>query len=452
LLFGRDASRENSRAELDQFRREQGQLWLVDQDNTFGNSALQSDVQAMIDEFRRADCLIQAVDIAGLRVETDTTGMSANTMRSRLNDSQDALFYIADATGGNLFEDANNLGQQLESVLERSSVTYVLSFYPSDLKYDGAYHKLKVKADLPRGARLSHRTGYYAPRAYSELHPMEKALMASEAIASPAPRRELDLAMLAAAFRASADQAYVPVILEVGGRSLLDGHDAPSLDVELYVYATNSRGEMRDFLTQVVSFDLAKVGTAMGETGLKYYGHLDLTPDEYLIRVMVRNGQTGRTAVASQPLTVPRYEEASPEVLPPFFLEPPNRWLMVRERLAEGQESVIYPFMVKGEPFVPSARPAIRPGDGARFCLVGYNLGAGRLELEAQVIGDEGVPHDSGSLALIERTPTESEGVEKLLATFDPENLRAGEYTLEVAITNLDTGLAQQSSIPFVVN
>ena len=83
---------------------------------------------------------------------------------------------------------------------------------------------------------------------------------------------------------------------------------------------------------------------------------------------------------------------------------------------------------------------------------MGYNLGAGRLELEAQVIGDEGVPHDSGSLALIERTPTESEGVEKLLATFDPENLRAGEYTLEVAITNLDTGLAQQSSIPFVVN
>ena len=44
------------------------------------------------------------------------------------------------------------------------------------------------------------------------------------------------------------------------------------------------------------------------------------------------------------------------------------------------------------------------------------------------------------------------DGVDKLLASFDPQGLGAGEYTLDVAITNVETGLEQRSSIPFVVN
>ncbi|MEO1083267.1 MAG: VWA domain-containing protein, partial [Acidobacteriota bacterium] len=115
LLLGRDASRDAESTAADQRLREAGTLWLVDQDNTFGNSALQNDVADMLEEFRRADCLIQAVDIAGLRVETSLDG-GGDPARGRLSDAKDALFYIADATGGTLFEDANDLGQQLEGV------------------------------------------------------------------------------------------------------------------------------------------------------------------------------------------------------------------------------------------------------------------------------------------------------------------------------------------------
>lgn len=451
LLFGRDASRPNSRADIDQRRREIGQLWLVDQDNTFGNSSLQNDITEMIEVFRRSDCLIQAVDIGGLRVDTDIAGMSGNSVQTRMNDAQDALFYIADGTGGSLFEDANDLGHQLQKVLGRNSVTYVLSYYPTHLEHDGSYHRLEVKADLPRGARISHRAGYYAPKAYADLHPMEKALIAAEAIASPQPRREIELDLLAAPFRASESRAYVPVILELGGRSLLEGHQGDALDLEIYIYATNSRGEMRDFVTQIVGFDLRKVRSGLRETGVKYYGHLDLDPGDYLLRVMVRNGETGRTAVASQPLEVPDYSQRPTDLLPPFFLEPPNRWFMVREKAEDDSGEVIYPFTLAGEPFIPSARARLAAGEAARLAVIGYHLGDGPLELEGRVLADDGQALVGGSLQVIERTATRAEGIDKLIASFDPRDLAAGEYTLEVVVTHLDTGSSRKETVPFVV-
>ncbi len=457
LLLGRDASRNAAATARDQRLRESGAIWFVDQDETFGNSGLQNDVASMLEEFRRADCLIQAVDIGGLRVETSIRGQSSNLTTTRLNDAQDALFYVADGTGGSLFENANNLGLQLESVLDRNSVTYVLSFYPKNLKADGEYHKLKVKTTgLPRSTRISHRAGYYAPREFADLHPMEKALLASEAIAAAAPRADLDLNVLAVPFRASPELGYVPVILEVGGKSLLVGQPTDLLRLELYIYATNQRGEMRDFVTQVVSFDLQQVRGALSETGVKYYGHLDLVPDDYLLRVLVRNSDTGRTAVASQSLRVPEFAQQQPGVLPPFFIEPPNRWFMVREQrdkptaLVE-QQSVVYPFTLDGVPFVPMTKPTLTAGEPSELCLVAYNLGEGRLRVDATVRGEGGRKVDGGVFSLLERTLTGIDGVDKLRASFDPENLAPGSYTLEVAVTNMETGVVETGEIPFEV-
>ena len=51
-----------------------GQSYFVDSDQRFGNTSLQGDVNRMLDEFRRADCVIQAVDIGGLRAGADAAG------------------------------------------------------------------------------------------------------------------------------------------------------------------------------------------------------------------------------------------------------------------------------------------------------------------------------------------------------------------------------------------
>lgn len=417
----------------------------VDPDNYYGNTGLQGDVNKMLDEFRRADCVIQAVDIGGLRGSADASGGERRS-------GQEALFYMANETGGELFKDANNLGQQLERVVRRNNVTYLLTFERANVKHDGAYRRLRVKARLPQGARLSHRSGYYAPRPFKDLDPLEKNLLASDGIASAAPRRELELSLLAAPFRATEDLAYVPVIVEIGGKGLLTGMSGDKLGVELYAYVTDEKGEMRDFFTQVVGLDLGNAREAIEKTGLKYYGHLDLPPGRYRVRVLARNAETGRTGVESLALTVPSYKASEPDLLPPLFFDTPGRWLLVRERNEAGrQESVVYPFTVNGEPYVPAALPSLGRGDEARLLLVTYNLGAGDLKIATQVLAADGTTLSGGRLALVERTATGLAGVEKLIATFKPSGLEAGEYTLRVEVANPATGAKDVNFSPFVV-
>lgn len=446
LLLGRNPNAEDRTMQEDIQNIASGQMHLVDTDDIYGNTGLQSSMTVMLDEFKHSDVTIQAVDISGLTAETSAITAIGNA-------SEDALFYIANETGGQLFENANNFGPELREAMERSSVTYLLTVRPPDVKYDGAYHRVKVKADLPRGARLSARDGYYAPRPFEELHPLERNLLAADAIASAAPEEDLALSVLAAPFRASEGQWYVPVIIEIDGEPLLAGHKGDRMPVEFYTYVTDHRGEMKDFFTQLVTLDLGQRRKAFASTGLKYYGSLDLQPGEYLVRVLVRNAQTGRSGVQTTRVEVPVEASSDPFLLPPFFLEQERSWFLVREKRndLEGR-SVVYPFTVNGEPYIPSARPALGIKDEADLCLVAYNLGEGNLSVESTIVSEDGHIQDGGSLSLIERTITGIAGLDKVLATFRPDGLEAGRYTLQVALTDDRTGLTERNSIPFKVN
>lgn len=457
LVFGRDATRAGEDAQFDQALVQRGQLWLVDQDNTFGNNAIQNQLKDMLEEFRRADTLLQVVDLGGLRTDTGTSGFERNAEAKTVRDNVDALFYLADTTGGTLFEQGNDVGAKLVDMLDRSGVTYVLSFYPKDLQNDGRFRKLRVKlrdGAAPRGAKLSYRTGYYAPKPYGELHPLERSLLAAEALQTLAPRREIGLSMLTAVFRSGAAKAYVPVVLEIDGDSLLDGQTIGKMGVEVYVYASTPSGEMRDFRTQVLTVDLERQRAAIEKRGIKYYAHLDLPAGEFQLRVMVRNSQTGKVAVASSNLTVPRQDEARAELLPPFFIDAGGDWLMLREKTApaaaEAETGLVYPFVVKGQPFVPAALPRLEKGKKAGLCLVAYGFGPGRLELRGRVLGADGQPQEGGKIELEERTVTSFEGLDKLLASFDPEALPAGEYQLEVTLRH-ESGLERVSRLAFAV-
>ncbi|MEM6795784.1 MAG: hypothetical protein AAF725_17545, partial [Acidobacteriota bacterium] len=280
--------------------------------------------------------------------------------------------------------------------------------------------------------------------------------------AAAAPRRELDLEVLAVPFRAAAGLAYVPVLLEIGGDRALAGHEGETLDLEIYLYATSSRGEMRDFSTGTVSLDLRRARAALLAGGVKYYGHLELpaASGEHLLRVLVRNAQTGRAAATSRRLRIPDLSGQRPRLLPPLFLESPGRWLMVREETPNPpEEQVIYPFTVGGEPFVPAALPEIESGE-VDLCLMAYGLeGVDSLEIEARVRKAPSTnareeapwvdPLAGDRLSGLKRAA--GGGLTRWLGRFDASGLEPGDYALEVSIVRQDTGESALSSGPFRV-
>ncbi len=409
-------------------------------DSQFGDTRTQNAVEKMLEEFRRADCQIQAVNIGGLR--------APNNQGLQHIDGKESLLNMAKSTGGEFYENFNDLTAAMGQMLRRTGVTYVLSFQPDDLKLDGGFHKLRVEVKNARGARVVHRPGYYAPRPYKEQPPLQRLLETANTVMGE-EGGVINAAVLAAPFAVGGDRAYVPVVLEINGANLLAGKQGTSLPVEIYVYAIDQNGAVQDFLTQSFGVDLVKGEAALRQSGLKFFGHLDLPQGKYSLRTLVRNGATGASGLRITDLAVPAFASGEAALLPALFPEPPGRWVMVRETQQAGQAQAPYPFMLKDQPYIPASRPVLAPGQPAAVVLQGYNLGAGDLKAEAKVLGADGQEVPGGALKLSDKEGGAS-GPLRVSATFQPPALQPGEYVLRVTVTDA-TGKVQTSMAPFAV-
>ena len=428
--------------DLDKMSRsvESGEFYNVNNDERFGSTQSGNDLEKMLEEFRRADCVIQAVDIGGLREEG-----------AKRANGQDGLFAMAQQTGGELYRNFNNLGEAMGKMLERTRVTYVLTFQP-DVKRDGAYHKIKVELkNESRGARVSYRTGYYAPKPFDQRDPSARLLDAADSILGGREGGILKASVLAAPFPGSGNHAYVPVLIEVGGAELLAGVDSGALPAEIYAYAIAADGSIGDYFGHTLGLDLAKVKAQMQQSGLKYFGHLELTPGTWSIRVLVRNGRTGASSLRVVPVVVPAFSGGPPTVLTPFFPEPQGKWLIVREQPRGEQKNAAYPFIAQQQAYVPASLPVLPAGQEAAMSLVAFNLPNGDVRAQAQVLGADGHEIPGGELRLIGREAAAG-GQAVLRASFKPTSLKPGEYRLKIRLSAGEGGdPVEAATVPFEV-
>ena len=434
---------------------EEGRIWDIDSEERFGDSRSQSVMQEMFDEFRRVGATIQAVDIGGLRGGADVGfGSSRATAAATANrDSRrDGLAVMASATGGELFRSFNDLSDAMGRLLERTGVTYLLSFQPDRLDLDGSYHRLKVRlANAPRGAEILHRPGYYAPLPFAQTPADRRRLDTAAMILGAGEGGMFDSAVLAAPIRAAGAKAFVPVLVELDGRGLLagaaPGQPAGTLPIELFVYALDAAGGIQGFLSYEASVDLAQARATLERSGLKFFGKLDLPPGDYELRVLARHRDTGHYSLRGHRLVVPDFAAAGPVLLPAFFSEPFDRWLITRQA---GLESRPYPFLLGGQPFLPAALPELAPGTTSAAILLGYGLGAGELEIRGRVLAHR-QPARAAAVRLVERAPGTGGGADGLTVAVDPGELPAGDYRLEITVTDPATGQTAGSVAPFVV-
>jgi VWFA-related protein len=426
---------------------EKGEVWEVNADKRYGDTGAANDIEAMLQELRRADCMVQSVDIGGLRA-----GGSAYEQKG----GRDSLFQLARDTGGDLYENFNDLSAAMGKMLDRTGVTYVLTIQP-EMQPDGAYHPLRVELKGgPRGARVNHRPGYYAPRPFAQRSRFEKMILTAGQVLVGEEGGQVQTSVLAVPLpRSLADPestADVPVIIAIDGPSLLHLHEGNDLPTEIYVYAMDDKGQVRDHFAQTLSLDLPKVDTRLLQAGLKFYGHLELPPGSYKARVLVRNGRTGSHGMRVVPIEVPESRQAGPSepiLLPPFFPESKGQWLVTRETQRPGRRDVPLPFRLGDQAFLPAATPILGGGE-SRFALLGYNLAdEGELRVRSQVLTADGRELQAGDLSLVSRATGEA-GTDRLELSFRPPTLQPGEYLLRVTVTDA-AGKAGTATTRFVV-
>ena len=441
LLGTEDADRMHEMSEASA----SGQFWEINSDERFGNTASLSVMESMLEELRRSDATVHAVDIGGLRAGHENAGRAKG---------EDSLFMMADGTGGELYRNFNDLGGVMEQMLDRTSVTYVLVFQPDDLPMDGSFHRIRVRLKGgPSGARVIHRPGYYAPVPYAQQSPEARQIAAAQLLLGGDTGGPIPVAALAAPVRGTGGLAYVPVLVEIDGPAILAGSKgAASTVLDLYAYALDGKGEVRDFVSQQMGLDLKKLEPVLRQRGVKFFGHLDLPPGQYTLRTLVREVASGRSTVQETALVVPELAGQQAALLPPLFPHAMGEWLVVREQPRAGKPTdAPYPFMLDGQPFLPSSRPVIAAGGQAELVLMAYNAATAGRRLEGRVLDGAGTEVATAALQNMGSAPGWQPGLEQVKARFQAASLRPGEYRLEVRLVDPTSGEALSSSIPFLV-
>jgi VWFA-related protein len=446
LLFGSTArSRSGDAVQSENDAMYSGQFWTFDVDRRYADGPLHRDLADTVNLFRRSDCVVYPIDIAGLKAEGDSSMGSQNH-------GEESLFALAHGTGGEVLRNTNDLSAQLKRLAERTSVTYVLAFQAPQTGEEGHFHSLHVRVKR-KGVRISARAGYYETRSFQSMTPLQRMLSAADVINHEKGEGDLPLELLALSFGGE-KISRVPVLLQIPGVAFASA--APGrFPIELYVYITGEDGRVADFITRVVTVDTTTSGERLRKAGLVFYGTCRLLPGHYRVRAYARDGRDGRFGFRVAALDVPESSAAPMRALPPIFVSDEDGIRLKDRAASSGSEPE--PFRVGAVAFVPQLSPTVVAGGSSRICLMVYRKAADAaispFQIDAQVIGADGRVLRPAKLSLIGRSEPDSEGLVKLLLEFSASDLPSGDYSLRVLFRDTkDERLTSQSEASFRVS
>lgn len=270
----------------------------------FYSASLEAQQNDIISRALRGAVVINSLDAKGLYTidpgEIPRGGDSQSIIRQQLlgtrpkEESNNALVYLAQSTGGRFFHNNNDLNQGFKELAVLPEITYILGFAPDPVP-DGKYHKLSVRLTAANHYSLQARPGYFAPK---------------EAPVNPTPERRIDREVLATTLLRE-----LPAFLSTGAGKLDSGKigvaTAVSLDIKQLRFTDRSGARTQQITFVAVLLDeqgvfvtgresvidmALKEGTyaRLLEQGVNAVVRLEAPPGIYRLRVVVEEAGAGR--------------------------------------------------------------------------------------------------------------------------------------------------------------
>ena len=363
--------------------------------------------------FRRSGWVVQSVDVG--RPDINTRGM----------------FLLANETGGDQFQNFNDLSQAMGRMLEQTSVSYLLSFQPPELAFDGSYHEIEVRLKRPTGVKVRHRDGYYAPQQSEEGFEL---VAVGDRIGSYRDGGAFEVSGMATPFKLASEAALVPVVLEIHGPSLLEGaHKREIVDLQADTYLMDDYLGAIPLLGKRIAVDLTQHGELMATGGLKVFAEIRLAPGEHRLRFVINDAALDRRAVATVTVSVPDYQDGIPQVLEPFFPETSMRWLLVNLTEPDSDQKASFPFQFGDRKFVPQVQVTLDRNQVVPLCLVAFNLPPSGPSLKLELSAADGNPMEGDFVQIASAPEKTADGAIRLMARLDTTGLTAGEYSIRVS-------------------
>lgn len=252
----------------------------------WGEFWLQQKFEEMFKELSAANCAIYALDTEELasRIGSDIRMQGAFTLQK-----------MTSATGGKYFGNINNYEQHIKKIQELTGCYYVLGYYVDD-RWDGAYHKIKVEVSRP-GLDVHAQKGYFNPKPFSEYNDLEKMLHLVDLALSEEPLFQTPVRFSLEVFPC-----------EPGGKgNLCLEADVPLEEIQdVLAGKAEFIGVIFDEKENIAALKRDEwEGAALTGKRFSFRASFALPPGTYECRLVIRNLETGRGAVASAATLIP---------------------------------------------------------------------------------------------------------------------------------------------------
>jgi VWFA-related protein len=205
--------------------------------------------------------------------------------------ADDVLAELAYSTGGTFFHNDNDLKGGLNVIAARPEYVYVLGFSPQELKYDGAYHGLKVNVKNTAKLTIQARRGYWAPK-----HAVDSVEAVKEEIQDTVFSREevqtIPLGVQTEFFESGDQKFDLTVTAQLDAKALRFNKEQDRNDDTLTVVTGlfDPNGNYVAGIEKVVDLHLRdKTLAAFENAGMSVKEDFTVAPGRYLIRVVVRD-------------------------------------------------------------------------------------------------------------------------------------------------------------------
>jgi hypothetical protein len=262
------------------------------------------------------------------------SAQSSTSFLQNISDEHAAMSVIAEKTGGHAFFNSNDLSGVAGKALGDAASYYEIAYVPSHREFDGKYHEIRVKLDVP-GVKTSYRTGYFADdpkrqpkKAKVETDPLKAVLQdaAPESGQIPFYSRVVPVTPqpdLSNSSKRNGDfgpRISGPVVRygidwnvkfsAIQTTSAANGIHQGQVTFAVVVY--DSEGKTRNSLVNTLELNLTPARFAqLTRDGLPIHQELDLPMQDVVLRLAVIDRGSGKTGATEIPLPLKSAAQAS---------------------------------------------------------------------------------------------------------------------------------------------
>jgi hypothetical protein len=298
-----------------------------------GDSVLKSRNEIMMREFMAAGCMFFTFDTresakgtdlfawdtigleSGGRTVLSTQGVfsdSTSLFKDEKTTGADYLKRMSDQTGDKYFSNLNRYEKNLDQVQSLTGTYYVLG-YPINERWDGKYHEVRVEVKR-KGCEVRAQAGYFNPKPFTEYSRLKKQLHLFDLALNERALSRMPERVALGAFSSSAEG-----ISRLGFLARVPGEVAAKFSggrVEFVVIVFDEEGEIADMVREEAA------AGSIGGSELAFATGTTLRPGDYACRLVIRDMDTGQSAVAATKATVVKPQFSGLQLGTPLVLEP----------------------------------------------------------------------------------------------------------------------------------